>query len=107
MPTYHDETLQQRYARELGSHLNEDGDGEDPTEPLTCDFCGAVTDDPWHTSDATRKHLHQCDACHADSGQKLTDEQIRFIAEAHGYDGWDSDLIPFVRALLCASKEGV
>lgn len=45
-------------------------------EPLTCDFCGAQTEDPWHTSDATRKHLHQCDACHADSGQKLTDEQI-------------------------------
>jgi len=37
----------------------------DDSEPLTCDFCGAVTDDPWHTSDATRKHLHQCDACHA------------------------------------------
>jgi hypothetical protein len=36
-----------------------------PDEPLTCDFCGAPTDDPWHTSDTKRKHLHQCDACHA------------------------------------------
>lgn len=33
-------------------------------ESLNCDFCAAPTDDPWHTSDATRKHLHQCDACH-------------------------------------------
>jgi len=34
-------------------------------EPLPCDFCDAKTMDPWHTSDATRRHLHQCDACHA------------------------------------------
>lgn len=33
------------------------------SEPLTCDFCGAQTDDPWHTSGITEKHLHQCDAC--------------------------------------------
>jgi hypothetical protein len=51
-------------------------------EPVICDFCGAQVDDPWHTSDATRKHLHQCDACHATSGQKLTDGQIATIEEA-------------------------
>lgn len=53
-------------------------------EPLTCDFCGAQTDDPWHTSDATRKHLHQCDACHADSGQRLTLEALGVTANNEG-----------------------
>lgn len=32
-------------------------------DPLTCDFCGAATDDPWHTSGIIERHLHQCDAC--------------------------------------------
>lgn len=31
---------------------------------LNCDTCGASVDDPWHTSDSTRRHLHQCDLCH-------------------------------------------
>jgi hypothetical protein len=35
-----------------------------PDAPLKCDFCGALTEDPWHTSSKTERHLHQCDACH-------------------------------------------
>lgn len=47
------------------------------TEQLYCDFCGAQTDDPWHTSDSTRRHLHQCAACHAASDQhRLTERNL-------------------------------
>ena len=38
--------------------------GDAEHDELKCDSCGAETPDPWHTSDATRKHLHECDACH-------------------------------------------
>lgn len=34
-------------------------------EPLTCDDCGAATDNPWHSSEGERRHYHRCDACHA------------------------------------------
>jgi hypothetical protein len=50
-------------------------------EPLTCDFCGAKVDDPWHTSDATRKHLHQCDACHASEPKAPTDVADSAVAK--------------------------
>lgn len=73
---------------------------EEADDPLTCDFCGAPTDDPWHTSDATRKHLHQCDACHADSGQKLTDEQIVQIGHEYFRTGHDPKAVAtFVKAV--------
>ena len=39
--------------------------GEYP--PLVCDYCGALTPDPWHSSGTLHgkmsKHIHSCDAC--------------------------------------------
>ena len=41
--------------------------GEYP--PLVCDYCGALTPDPWHSSGMLHgkmsKHIHSCDACAA------------------------------------------
>lgn len=34
-------------------------------ELLTCDICGAETQDPWHYSEADQRHLHACDKCWA------------------------------------------
>lgn len=43
------------------------GAGEYP--PLVCDYCGALTPDPWHSSGMLcgkmSKHIHSCDACAA------------------------------------------
>ena len=41
--------------------------GEYPA--LVCDYCGALTPDPWHSSGMLHgkmsKHIHSCDACAA------------------------------------------
>ena len=38
-------------------------------ESLQCDYCGAVTDDPWHSSGMLHgqlsRHIHSCDICAA------------------------------------------
>lgn len=38
-------------------------------EPLVCDYCGALTPDPWHSSGMLHgkmsKHIHSCAACAA------------------------------------------
>ena len=48
--------------------------GEYPA--LVCDYCGALTPDPWHSSGMLHgkmsKHIHSCDACAA-----------RGVAKAH------------------------
>ena len=60
--------------------------GEDPA--LVCDYCGALTPDPWHSSGMLHgkmsKHIHSCDACAArgaaqaqDTREPLTPEQIQ------------------------------
>ena len=42
-------------------------EGEHPA--LVCDYCGALTPDPWHSSGMLHgkmsKHIHSCDACAA------------------------------------------
>lgn len=55
------------------------GDEGDPPELIECDFCGATVVDPWHTSDATRKHLHQCDACHAAAVNPLIGNPVAWM----------------------------
>jgi hypothetical protein len=79
--------------------------------PLTCDFCGVQVDDPWHTSDSTRKHLHQCDACHASGPEPMTDAEIIVLAcdfkstsMACGVTVDDFDAVAFARAILEAAK---
>ena len=60
--------------------------GEYPA--LVCDYCGALTPDPWHSSGMLHgkmsKHIHSCDACAArgaaqaqDTLEPLTPEQIQ------------------------------
>ena len=43
--------------------------GADEYPPLVCDYCGALTPDPWHSSGMMNgkmsKHTHSCDACAA------------------------------------------
>ena len=46
--------------------------GEYP--PLVCDYCGALTPDPWHSSGMLHgkmsKHIHSCDVCAARGSAK-------------------------------------
>ena len=46
--------------------------GEHPA--LVCDYCGALTPDPWHSSGMLHgkmsKHIHSCDACAARGAAK-------------------------------------
>lgn len=55
--------------------------GEYPA--LVCDYCGALTPDPWHSSGMLHgkmsKHIHSCDAC-ASRGQAPADAKA--LAEA-------------------------
>ena len=61
------------YADETGSALRASHGqvssqaGEYPA--LVCDYCGALTPDPWHSSGMLHgkmsKHIHSCDACAA------------------------------------------
>ena len=37
---------------------------ETKSEALVCDYCGALTPDPWHSSENGNKHYHRCDKCH-------------------------------------------
>ena len=57
-------------------------------QALVCDYCGALTPDPWHSSGMLHgkmsKHIHSCDACAArgvakaqDTREPLTPEQIQ------------------------------
>ena len=66
--------------------------GEYPA--LVCDYCGALTPDPWHSSGMLHgkmsKHIHSCDACAARGAAQpqagavpLTDEQIKALMQAH------------------------
>ena len=66
--------------------------GEYPA--LVCDYCGALTPDPWHSSGMLHgkmsKHIHSCDACAArgaakaqDTREPLTNEQTKALMQAH------------------------
>ena len=53
--------------------------------PILCDKCGIETPDPWHSSEGANKHIHTCDACHAQQAAvPMTDEQIDEIALQEG-----------------------
>lgn len=45
--------------------------------PLVCDYCGALTPDPWHSSGMLHgkmsKHIHSCDACAARGAAQALD----------------------------------
>ena len=69
--------------------------GEYPA--LVCDYCGALTPDPWHSSGMLHgkmsKHIHSCDACAArgaaraqDTREPLTPERVKEIVRGAGYD---------------------
>ena len=62
--------------------------GADEYPALVCDYCGALTPDPWHSSGMLHgkmsKHIHSCDACAARevakaqaSREQLTRERIQ------------------------------
>ena len=53
--------------------------------PILCDKCGIETPEPWHSSEGANKHIHTCDACHAQQAVvPMTDEQIDEIALQEG-----------------------
>lgn len=45
-------------------------EGAELALPLTCDYCEALVDNPWHGSEeapgAENRHVHSCDKCHAE-----------------------------------------
>ena len=52
--------------------------GEYP--PLVCDYCGALTPDPWHSSGMLHgkrsKHIHSCDSCVVEAEVQKQDEAL-------------------------------
>ena len=55
--------------------------GEYP--PLVCDYCGALTPDPWHSSGMLHgkmsKHTHSCDSCAAQQGESIEQEAMQML----------------------------
>ena len=62
--------------------------GEYPA--LVCDYCGALTPDPWHSSGMLHgkmsKHIHSCDACAAVPAQAAAPIKTLEEAIAHAED---------------------
>ena len=83
------------YARAVLAKWGQPAQAAEPAQAdeypaLVCDYCGALTPDPWHSSGMLHgkmsKHIHSCDACAArgaaeaqDTRGPLTDEQIHAI----------------------------
>ena len=64
--------------------------------PLVCDYCGALTPDPWHSSGMLHgkmsKHIHSCDSCAVeDEVQKQDEALIRQMLEALECSGEPDD----------------
>ena len=91
--------------------------GEYPA--LVCDYCGALTPDPWHSSGMLHgkmsKHIHSCDACAArgaaqaqDTRVQLTPERVKEIVRGAGYDQCgipDTERAAFINGLRHGERE--
>ena len=91
--------------------------GEYPA--LVCDYCGALTPDPWHSSGMLHgkmsKHIHSCDACAArgaaqaqDTREPLTPERVKEIVRGAGYDQCgipDTERSAFINGLRHGERE--
>ena len=55
----------------------------EPAQPLVCDYCGALTPDPWHSSGMLHgkmsKHIHSCDSCAAQQGESIEQEAMQML----------------------------
>ena len=86
---------------------------EDEYPALVCDYCGALTPDPWHSSGMMNgkmsKHIHSCDVCFrgaaqaAPAGESLRTDALCDLSYSHGLKaGWNycasDDLAGFERA---------
>ena len=60
----------------------------EPVQPLVCDYCGALTPDPWHSSGMLHgkmsKHIHSCDAYERGDVEYESHGFARAIEQAHG-----------------------
>ncbi len=86
---------------------------------LVCDYCGALTPDPWHSSGMLHgkmsKHIHSCDACAArgaaqaqDTREPLTPERVKEIVRGAGYDQCgipDTERAAFINGLRHGERE--
>lgn len=88
---------------------------------LVCDYCGALTPDPWHSSGMLHgkmsKHIHSCDACAAPgvgnsgfdhqtaadflSGKTVSDEAVRKFVQA---SRWAHDEKASLSAMLLSVR---
>lgn len=64
-------TLEHHIADRLGLIVYPPAEAVPAADLLRCDYCGAPTDDPWHSSVGDNRHVHSCDACHKDDVKKL------------------------------------
>ena len=62
----------------------------DEYPPLECDYCGALTPDPWHSSGMLRgkmsKHIHSCDSCADAFAAQATPTESHVIAITVAYE---------------------
>ena len=78
--------------------------GEYP--PLVCDYCGALTPDPWHSSGMLHgkmsKHIHSCDACEALAAPA---QPVAGQSQFAGDGEWSKCAVEHVTAVLAAPHE--
>ena len=105
-------TLSEQEAHEIGARLRA-SHGQAPAQAaapaqadeypaLVCDYCGALTPDPWHSSGMLHgkmsKHIHSCDACCRGAAQAAPTAQVD-VPESeyrrgyrHGYEQRDAEV---------------
>ncbi len=80
--------------REGGASLSANAGQAGEYPALVCDYCGALTPDPWHSSGMLRgkmsKHIHSCDACapHGQAPAGAWIERWHGSGGKDGYEGW-------------------
>lgn len=57
----------------------------EPTgQPFACDTCDSQTDDPWHYSTLTNRHMHACDVCWPEVQQIMLAEAKQALLRRRG-----------------------
>lgn len=51
---------------------------------LTCDSCGVICQNPWHTSHGENRHVHLCDACY-EADRQAKGEPVAWEFSHNGY----------------------
>lgn len=54
---------------------------------LTCDSCGAICQNPWHTSHGQNRHVHLCDVCY-EADRQVRGDTIYMVQHCSEKNRW-------------------